>query len=232
MRLALLRRRSAVLLTAGASTLALAMTPGALPAQASPAGSVTPQILCQIHGTVVFMQYASWDKPPASNGCWTIIKPLVAPDNSSYVDCDMSAATPHVSGAGSNWIYDDTNKNGHKQTNGVILSDQTLNNTYMSASGGFIERWSPTFLFEENYTGTHAWVAFTQSVTYAGSNPTVGPIPTIDTATSSVSSHITAECHDAPDYPSDYWFSIYNGTPVSSGLVDTIDNALNSCYHS
>ena len=59
-------------------------------------------------------------------------------------------------------------------------------------------------------------MAFTQSVNYTGSNPTVGPIPTIDVATSSVSSHITSECYDAADYPSDYWFSIYNGTALTS----------------
>ncbi len=196
-----------------------------------------PQVTCQRHGTVVFMQYYSWAKPPASNGCWTIIKPRVAPDNSSYVDCDMSGSTPSVTGAGSNWIYDDTNVNGHNGS-----SDQALNNAhcggrtswwgeYMAASGGFVERWSPTFLFEENYTSTHAWVPYTLSVNYTGSNPTVGPIPTIDTATSSLSGHITAECQDAADYPSDYWFSIYNGTTVSSATVDTIDAALNSCYH-
>lgn len=134
-----------------------------------------PQLTCQRHGSVVFMQYYSWAKPPASNGCWTIIKPRVAPDNSSYVDCDMSGSTPSVTGAGPNWIYDDTNVNGHNGS-----SDQTLNNAhcggrtswwgeYMAASGGFVERWSPTFLFEENYTSTHAWVPYTLSVNYTGS---------------------------------------------------------------
>jgi len=196
-----------------------------------------PQAICQRHGTVVFMQYYSWAKPPASNGCWTIIKPRVAPDNSSYVDCDMSASPPVVTGGGSNWIYDDTNVNGHNGS-----SDQTLNNAhcggrtnwwgeYMAASGGFVERWSPTYLFEENYNSSHGWVPYTLSVNYTGSNPAVGPIPTIDTATASLSSHITTECLDAADYPSDYWFSIYNGSSVSSATVDTIDAALNSCYH-
>jgi hypothetical protein len=222
--------------------LAAAATAAGLLAATGPTAAAqrlaAPQVTCLRHGSVVFMQYYAWAKPPASNGCWTIIKPRVAPDNSSYVDCDMSGSSPSVTGAGPNWIYDDTNVNGHSGS-----SDQALNNAhcggrtswwgeYMAASGGFVERWSPTFLFEENYTGTHAWVPYTLSVNYTGSNPTVGPIPTIDTATASLSGHITAECQDAADYPSDYWLSIYNGTTVSSATVDTIDAALNSCYHS
>jgi hypothetical protein len=228
-------RRLVVLLATLATVAALSAVVSAPASAKQPRGGATP-LICQTHGSVVFMQYAMWAKPPASNGCWTIIRPLTA-DSGSYKNCDMSASTPKVTGSGTNWIYDDTNVNGHGGS-----SDQTLDNTYcggrsswwgeyMAASGGFIERWSPTYLFEENYNSSHGWVAFTQSVNYTGSNPTVGPIPTIDVATSSVSSHITSECHDAADYPSDYWFSIYNGSSLTTTLVDTIDAALNSCYH-
>ena len=242
-------RRLATLLTA------VLIAAGLVVAGSSPSGAgtptptarvgATPQILCQKHGTVVFMQYAAWSKPPASNGCWTIIKPRVSPDNTSYRDCDMSANPPTVTGGGNNWIYDDTNVNGHGTNH---TSDQSLDNTYcggrtswwgeyMASSGGFVERWSPTYLFEENYTSSHAWVGFTESVNYTGSNPTVGPIPTVDVLTSSLTSHITTECYDAADYPSDYWFSVYNGptslyTSVPSATVDAIDAAFNSCYHS
>lgn len=236
MRMRIRRWRRLVAVLATLATAAALSTAASAPANAKQPGSGAAPLICQQHGSVVFMQYASWAKPPASNGCWTIIRPLTA-DSGSYKDCDMSASTPKVTGSGTSWIYDDTNVNGHGGS-----SDQTLDNTYcggrsswwgeyMAASGGFIERWSPTFLFEENYNSSHGWVAFTQSVTYAGSNPTVGPIPTIDVATSSLSSHITSECFDAADYPSDYWFSIYNGTSVTSATVDTIDSALNSCYH-
>ena len=231
-------RRLGVVLAALASAAVLTAALSAPASAKQPDGAgATPQVTCLTHGSVVFMQYASWPKPPASNGCWTIIRPLTA-DSGSYKNCDMSASTPKVTGTGTNWIYDDTNVNGHGGS-----SDQALDNSYcggrsswwgeyMAASGGYIERWSPTYLFEENYNSSHGWVAFTQSVNYTGSNPTVGPIPTIDVATSSVSSHITSECYDAADYPSDYWFSIYNGTALTTTLVDTIDAALNSCYHS
>ena len=232
------RLRRLAILFAVLVTAAMLCAATNAPADAKqPTGGGATPLICQNHGSVVFMQYASWAKPPASNGCWTIIRPLTA-DSGSYKDCDMSASTPKVTGTGTNWIYDDTNVNGHGG-----LSDQTLDNTYcggrsswwgeyMAASGGFIERWSPTYLFEENYNSSHGWVAFTQSVNYTGSNPAVGPIPTIDVATSSLSSHITSECYDAADYPSDYWFSIYNGTSLTSTTVDTNDAALNSCYHS
>ncbi len=231
---------AAVGLAAAMSSSATAQQPGGATGRVA----ATPQVLCQTHGTVVFMQYAAWEKAPVSNGCWTIIKPLVSPGNSSYVDCDMSANPPKVTGAGSNWIYDDTtsSSNGHNGS-----SDQTLDNTwcggrtswwgeYMAVSSGYVERWSPTYLFEENYDSSHVWKAFTESVTYKGSNPAVGPIPTVDVLTSSLTTHISNECHDAADYPSDYWFSIYNGPTnqypkVPSATVDAIDAALNGCYH-
>jgi hypothetical protein len=110
----------------------------------------------------------------------------------------------------------------------------------MAASGGFHYAWNPTFDFEENYNSSHAWIGYTLSTSIEkksdgtnmpGSAGGFNPVPTVDAATPSVASHITAECYDSPDFTSDYYFGLYNGTEVTSATVNAIVGALNTCYH-
>jgi hypothetical protein len=232
----------------------------------SGSAAVMPQVAkssgtCSKLGHVVWMKYSY--VPAISGACWTLEEPVTNQfcsgtstttcTTGTYTFCKAAGDKATLTKGGDEWVYDDTNVNGH--TGG---SDQHIDATvcqnhgmwtyeFMAALGGFKYAWYPQVEFEENYIG-NTFVPYTTSASAENGIPSspsaYNPVPTLDAedaaqnsfGSTELSGEIAALCYKAPTganggFPPNYYFGFYSDNTVSEARLDNIQYELNQCYH-
>jgi hypothetical protein len=217
-----MRHGVAVLVAVGAlAALALSSSP------AHTAHAAT----CKRQVTVTFFVYSFMPRP-ASNGCWRFERPVQA--SKAWHICHWNKP---ASGAGANWLYDDTSPRHALSTEmskvaGCAAGHGGLGYEAMARRNGSWRKVAPpgvriTRFYAEVYSGDGAVDDYLS--TWAA-NPSIGR-PVINIGPASPGATYSAVFHLCRSVRSGKYIGIYSKTAVSpaNGKLAQVQKALNAC---